>query len=57
VGNEPHGGRPSVSVNAERISKVKQLVHANWHLTIRLQMKWDLILISRWKKKTTTEMA
>jgi len=27
-------GRPSISVNAEIISKVKGLVHANWQITI-----------------------
>jgi hypothetical protein len=27
-------GRPSISVNTAIISKVKELVHANWQITI-----------------------
>jgi hypothetical protein len=32
--DKPCSGRPSISVNAEIISKVKELVHANWQITI-----------------------
>jgi transposase len=31
--DEPHGGRPSTSVNAEADSKVKELVHPDWQIT------------------------
>jgi transposase len=32
--DKPCSGRPSISVNAEIISKAKELVHANWQITI-----------------------
>jgi hypothetical protein len=32
--NEPHSGRPSTSVNAETVSKVKELVCADRRITI-----------------------
>jgi hypothetical protein len=32
--NELHSGRPSTSVNAETVSKMKELVHAKWQITI-----------------------
>jgi len=32
--DKPCSGRPSISVNAEIISKVKELVHADWQITI-----------------------
>jgi len=32
--DKPCSGRPSISVNTEIISKVKELVHANWQITI-----------------------
>jgi hypothetical protein len=34
LAEEPHRGRPSTCVNAETFSKVKQVVHADWGITI-----------------------
>jgi hypothetical protein len=34
VEDEPHSGRPSTSMNTEIIEKVRQLVRADWRITL-----------------------
>ena len=54
--DEPHGGRPTTSVNAEANSEVKELVHVDWQITIS-KVANEVGVDQHNEKKTAMKMA